>query len=116
MGSRHAKRISGERKGIGLYTYEQAKNTTPFQYFGQIVVGTIIASLGGLLLYHTATVRSEKYGSADTHIWGWVGSLVVVVIGLFMAHAGVIFYARRLARRLFDSAHKSHGRNRHGAS
>jgi hypothetical protein len=101
----------GEREGIGLYTYEQAKNTTPFQYFAQIVVGTIIAVLGGLLVYQEISVRGQeirKYGFAETHIWGWVGSLAVVLIGMFMAHAGVIFYARRLTRKIFGSAQKSH--------
>jgi hypothetical protein len=35
-----------QRPGIGLYTYEQEKNSTPFAYFAQIVVGAVIASLG----------------------------------------------------------------------
>jgi len=114
------KSVGEERKGIGLYSHEQAKNTTAFQYLAQIVVGTIIASLGGLLLFHRMTVSSEemirKYGSAQTSIWGWVGSLAVVVIGMFMAHAGVIFYARRIVKRVFGSAHKSQSSNRHGPS
>ena len=111
MGSRDTKRVRANQKGIGLYTHEQAKNTTAFDYFAQIVVGTIIAALGGLLLYQGMIARSEQirvYGSTETHMWAWVGSVAVVVIGLFMAHAGVIFYARRIARRVFGSAHKSH--------
>ena len=103
MTRRYRKRAHSERKGIGLYTYEQEKNTTAFDYFGEIVVGLIIASLGGLLVYLCVIVRTEeiqKYGFAETHLWSWSGSLAVVLIGLFMAHAGLIFYGRRIAKKL----------------
>jgi len=107
---KHAKNTAGDRKGIGLYTYEQARNTTPFQYFAQIVVGTIVALVGGLLIYHFIALRGEeirKFGSAEAHVWNWITSLVVVVIGVFMAHAGVIFYARRIIKRIFGSTRRS---------
>jgi hypothetical protein len=42
---------TAHKQGIGLWTYEQGKNTTPFQYFAQIVVGTVVASLGIMLGY-----------------------------------------------------------------
>ncbi len=105
MVNRHEK-----RKGIGLYTYEQAKNTTAFDYFAQVVVGTIVAALGGFILGHEIAVRSEqirKYGSAETNVWGWITGLAMVVIGLFMAHAGVIFWTRRMLKRL-SSVMESH--------
>jgi len=35
-----------QKPGIGLYTYELEKNSTPFAYFAQIVVGAVVASLG----------------------------------------------------------------------
>jgi len=35
-----------QKPGIGLYTYEREKNSTPFAYFAQIVVGAVVASLG----------------------------------------------------------------------
>jgi protein-S-isoprenylcysteine O-methyltransferase Ste14 len=79
------------KHGIGLYTYEQAKNTTPFQYFAQIVVGTIVALLGIM-------VGISQYQS-PTRSTGWlVTSAVAIVIGTFMAHAGVIFWYRRLRK------------------
>jgi hypothetical protein len=116
LGSSHAKREDGERKGIGLYTYEQIKNTTPFQYCAQIVVGAIVASVGVLLLYHMTALRSDEvrmFGSAEAHIWGWVAGFAIVVIGLFQAHAGVIFWARRMAKRI-SFVRKARDWNRHG--
>jgi len=106
-------KIVSKRRGIGLYTYEQAKNTTPFQYFAQIVVGTIVAATGALLLYHVVTVRTDEiqvYGSAEAHIWGWLSGLAVVLIGLFMAHAGVIYHGRRIFHKTMRSGQKP----RHG--
>jgi hypothetical protein len=35
---------------IGLYTREQEKNTIPFQYFAQIVVGAVVFLCGVLFL------------------------------------------------------------------
>jgi hypothetical protein len=33
-------------------------------------------------------------------VWGWVGAGAIVVIGAFIAHAGVIFHLRRIRKRL----------------
>jgi hypothetical protein len=106
-----------ERKGVGLYTYEQVKNTSPFQYFAQIVVGMIVAATGGLFLYHEAVVRTEevqRYGSAETHVWGWLGGLAIVMIGLFMAHAGLVFYGRRIVGAFSRKPSHSNGSKHHG--
>jgi undecaprenyl pyrophosphate phosphatase UppP len=94
------KTIRASQKGVGLYTYQQEKNTTPFQYLTQIVVGTIFALMGGLILFHQITANAW-------HVWGWVGGLAVIVMGVFMAHAGVIFYYRQMRGRVFGRAHKS---------
>jgi sterol desaturase/sphingolipid hydroxylase (fatty acid hydroxylase superfamily) len=103
------------RKGVGLYTYEQVKNTTAFAYFAQAFVGTVIAALGALILYHEmVTHRGEvrKYGSPEADVWAWIVGLVVLIIGLFMAHAGVIFWARRVYNRfaLVRRSHEVRGR------
>ncbi len=79
------------KPGIGLYTPEQEKNTTPFQYFAQIVVGTIVAVSGVVLAY-------AKYQSPNPHTPGLIAYAALVVIGIFMAHAGIIFWYRRLRK------------------
>ena len=93
--SKHSQR----RGGIGLYSYEQEKYVTPFQYLAQIAVGAFIFGMGTLLLYRVASDRTEeirKYGAANSHFWGWLGGCVILVIGAFMAHAGVIFYSQKI--------------------
>ena len=82
---------TAQKQGIGLYSYEQTKNTTPFQYFAQIVVGTVVAMLGTMLGY-------AQYQSPTRSTGGVVTSAVSIVIGIFMAHAGAIFWYRRLRK------------------
>jgi hypothetical protein len=108
----NAKKARTDRKGIGLYTYEQTKNITAFQYFAQLIIGAIIVVVGGMLLYRVFIDRAEesrRYQSAETHVWPLAAALAIVGIGLFMAHAGVIFYARKIVRLAFLSP-KFHGR------
>jgi hypothetical protein len=69
--------------GIGLYSDEQVKSTTPFQYAAQIVVGSIFFGVGAALVL----------------VGKMFSGLALVVIGAFMAHAGVIFWWKRLADR-----------------
>jgi hypothetical protein len=110
---KHTKRDRSDRKGIGLFSYEQEKYTTPYQYFAQAAVGTFIAALGLLLLFHeVATLRDEsrKYGWDATGFWELIPGLAGIVIGLFMAHAGIIFWVRRMITST-RSAQKSRRRN-----
>jgi len=89
------------REGVGLYTYEQVKGTTSFQYFAQIVVGAVFSGAGGMLLYRQFEVHRQEakmFGTAEGHLWGWVASFALVAIGIFMAHAGLIVYGRRVCR------------------
>lgn len=107
---RHTRHASEERKGVGLFTAEQEKNTTPLQYLAQIVIGASFALVGGLLVYQLVTLRGDEireFGSADWHVWDWITSLAVVIAGVFVAHAGVIFYARRMKNRVFGPTRRS---------
>jgi uncharacterized membrane protein HdeD (DUF308 family) len=70
------------KPGIGLYTYEQSENATPFQYAVQIVVGVIFFTLGIV-----ATVAAR-----------YVVGIGSIVIGVFLAHAGTIFWWKRLKK------------------
>jgi hypothetical protein len=81
------KRHKKEQKpGIGLYTYEQEKNTTPFDYFAEMVVGAVFVSLGIILGY-------DQYQSAARRTTeGLITAAAFIVIGIFSAHAGAIFW------------------------
>lgn len=101
MTRRHTGKKRDKREGVGLYTYEQVKGTTSFQYFAQIVVGAVFSGIGVMLLYHQFEVRREEarmFGTAEGHFWGWIASFALVAIGVFMAHAGLIVYGRRVCR------------------
>ena len=87
---KHSKKAP-PKQGIGLYTYGQEGNTTPFQYFAHIVVGSIFALLGTVLGY-------VQYQSPTRSMGGLVTSAVLIVIGIFMGHAGAIFWYRRLRK------------------
>jgi ABC-type Fe3+ transport system permease subunit len=92
-----------ESQGIGLYTREQEKNTTPFQYFGQVVGGGVVFLCGVLLLVAIFDHRSREtaqFGSPESHLYGFVVAGAVIALGIFMAHAGVIFWGRRVRRHL----------------
>ena len=94
------------RNGIGLYTYEQIKNVTAFQYFAQLLVGLFVSCMGAFLLYYVMSIRSDeirKYGAPEGHFWGWLGGVSIIVSGLFTAHAGAIFYLRKITRYLRSS-------------
>jgi biotin transporter BioY len=85
--------------GIGLYTREQVKNTTPFQYFAQIVVGTVVFACGLVYLVTIFNLRSREtiqFGSPEPHLYGFLVAAAVIVVGIFMAHAGLIFWASRV--------------------
>jgi|HubBroStandDraft_3_1064219.scaffolds.fasta_scaffold337111_1 hypothetical protein len=117
MVSKQSRSTNEVKKGIGLFTYEQAKNTTPFQYLAQVVVGIVFFLAGGLLVYHVTIVRGEEiraFGSPEMHLWDWSTSLAMMIIGVFMAHAGIIFYARRIIKEITISfaARKSAGRRK----
>jgi hypothetical protein len=50
-----------QKPGIGLYTYEQEKNSTPFAYFAQIVVGAVVASLGMVFGVRSGRIAKPEY-------------------------------------------------------
>lgn len=84
---------TAQKQGIGLFTYEQEKNATAFDYFAEIVIGTIVVSLGitlGYFLLYQSPTRSTE---------GLLTSAMLIVIGIFFAHAGAIFWYRRLRKR-----------------
>jgi len=92
-----------ENQGVGLYTREQEKNITPFDYFAQIVVGAVVFFCGVLLLVVIFDHRSREavqFGSPEPHLYGFVVAGAIIVVGIFMAHAGVILWGRRVRMHL----------------
>ena len=74
---------------------------TPFAHLATIVVGAIVSAAGAALVYQVFMIRYEeiqRYGFAEAHVWLWIRALGIVVIGIFMAHAGVTFYFRKIRK------------------
>jgi hypothetical protein len=97
-------------KDIGLYTQEQEKNTTPFQYFGQIVGGGVVLVCGALYLVIIFGLRHKEtaqFGSPEPHLYGFAVASAIIVAGIFMAHAGFIFWGRRFYSR-FTKRQRQH--------
>ena len=106
MVSKNDQGIRHGRDGIGFYSYAQIKYVTPFQYLPQLLVGALITCMGLLLLYFVTSARSEeikRYGAAQLHFWSWLGTGAMIIIGLFMAHAGLIFYSRKVSDAVYRS-------------
>jgi|KBSMisStaDraftv2_1062788.scaffolds.fasta_scaffold2220595_1 hypothetical protein len=80
-----------QKQGIGLYTYDQSKNTTPFQYLGVLVGGTLVALLGIAFAY-------AQYQSRVRSTGGLIAAAFLIVVGIFWAHPGAIFWYRRLRK------------------
>src|SRR5438128_1228978 len=93
-----------KKKGIGLYSYEQQRYESLITYFGQILVGGIMAVVGAALLYQAIAMRREQiqhYGFAETSFWDWFRAIALIVAGAGISHAGVIFYTRRIYKAIF---------------
>jgi hypothetical protein len=89
MNAKDLRKIKREEGGIGLFSREQQKNTTPFQYSMQIAVGTVFIALGTMLFYQASIVRTREirhYGSADTHVGMWLTASAFFAVGAFFAH------------------------------
>jgi hypothetical protein len=94
------------RGGLGLYDHEQCRNATAFQFYGQIVIGAIVAAFGLFLVWGVWKTRLQEisiYGRADSHYGSLVFSFAVVVIGAFMAHPGLIYCWRKLSAHRGES-------------
>jgi hypothetical protein len=90
--------FKGKGKAIGLYTAEQEKNTTPFDYFASIIIGGVVLFCGALYLVIIFGLRHKEtlqFGTAEPHLYGFVVAFAIIAVGIFMAHAGVIFWGRR---------------------
>ena len=91
------------RRGLGLYSANQIRSETPFTLFGVIIVGTVFCFGGIVLFWSTVVARSKEFaasGTADSHVGGFLFALGMFICGIFFAHAGVIYFGRRLLTRV----------------
>jgi multisubunit Na+/H+ antiporter MnhB subunit len=91
------------KRGLGFYSYEQAKYSTPLGLTGCILIGTAMGLTGiGFLVavLNDREIEKARFGSPEAHVWGFVYSIVFIITGMFIAHPGVIYWARRFSEYL----------------
>lgn len=85
--------------GIGIYSYDQIKNTRPIGRIGAMLIGAawILAGVANIYkLELERTFERRAFGSATLHLMGFVLSVSLIAGGIFCAHVGVIYYWRKL--------------------
>lgn len=88
------------RRGIGIYSYNQIKNTTLVGHIGALVVGLFYCAWGLARLSITIETRRAEvraFGSADPHVAAFIGACGLLAIGAFVGHVGVIYYSRKIS-------------------
>jgi hypothetical protein len=71
-------------------------------YIGAIVVGAFYLIWGLSRLYSTILVRSAEakaFGTPEPHVVAFIVASSMVVLGAFVAHAGLIYYWRKIRSR-----------------
>ena len=94
---------SKRKRGLGFYSYEQTKYSTPLGLTGCILIGTVVTLTGiGFLVavLNDREIEKARFGSPEAHVWGFVYSIVFIISGLFIAHPGVIYWSRRFSEHL----------------
>jgi hypothetical protein len=80
-------------EGLGLFAGDK-RWTSSFQYFVGVVLGIVIALFGLMLMLVPFAGDRAARSAAHPAVFIWVG-LVTVMLGVFKAHAGVIFFVMR---------------------
>jgi hypothetical protein len=100
-----SRRGKDEKDSFGLYPPQQTKGENAITFTGGIVVGVIVAICGAAIAYANAkTIIDERahLGGASPHIGAWLMAVGLMLIGGFLAHAGVIYWCRQIFRRMKD--------------
>ena len=100
MRKRH--RTPTEKRGIGIYSYDQNKNMKPVGYAGAILIGAFYLCWGLSRLYGTIMFRraeTKAFGSPEPHVGAFIIAFSMVIFGAFVGHAGLIYYLRKIRFR-----------------
>ena len=88
-------------RGVGLYSWRQVRYDNAITFTAGIIVGCWVALIGVGVAWYAFDLRrieAEQFGQADPHFWIWLGAFGLLLLGIFWAHAGVIYWCRRLFR------------------
>jgi uncharacterized membrane protein YuzA (DUF378 family) len=90
---------TAQERGIGVYSYNQIKNTKLVGRVGAMLVGLLyviwgLARLHEVVVFRTA--EAKAFGSAESHVGAFIVAFTLMAIGIFVGHVGVIYYSRKL--------------------
>jgi len=89
--------LSRDKKHFGLWSLERVRNENAVTSTGAIRF--LVALVGVAIALNTVKTISDEHaqlGEATSHIGAWVNAVGAVLVGIFLAHGGVIYWWRRL--------------------
>ena len=89
-------RATEPKRGRGLFGAFRRDSTTPLQYMAAIVIGISMVLLGAEMIW------LHIHRGPDP-LWSVLDAVVIIVAGIFVAHAGVIYWFGRMFNRLWKS-------------
>lgn len=98
----------GKNRALGLFAYKRSDTTTPLQDAGAIVIGVVCAVLGIALIMAQMQARAgeiKSWGISETHWGGFLLGAGFLLTAFWFAHAGVIYWFRRLFKRHSPDEH-----------
>ena len=94
-------------KSIGLYSWRMVKRENSITFSAGIVVGVTVAMTGiamAAYILQGRAMEQQSYGRSEPHVFAWITAAGLVLIGIFLAHAGVIHFWRKLLRKRLESS------------
>lgn len=82
-----------KKRGLGLFSWQNDNQDNALTYTAGIIVGVIFLLIG------SALVASEVYQVGNKHLTDWgviISGITCLLVGVFLAHAGVIYWWRRI--------------------
>jgi hypothetical protein len=88
-----------EDQYFGLWPSRLVRNENAITFSGGIVVGVLLAVVGVAIALNTCQAIGEERSQlveTTSHVSAWLMALGSMLIGIFLANAGVIYWWRRL--------------------
>src|SRR5579864_9373864 len=89
------------QRGLGLFRIFKKDTTTPLQYLAAVVIGTSTLALAVEMIW----LNQHK---GPDRLWSLPDAIVLLLLGLFIAHPGIIYWFRRI---IFRRNHQTRSRH-----
>lgn len=82
-------------RNIGLFTWRQVRNETPFTFLAEILIGLVLIGCGVML----CILSYDSWKDSGSFVGPGLFGLGLILTGIFQSHAGVIFWVRQVLRK-----------------